>query len=407
MRFSYLFIGLIFSHFAWAQDQKFEIGGSARVRAEFRDNSDFNNTTKDYLDFVGSRFRLDFKMRANERAFVFVQPQFTKFWGAPELTPNSATTNSSNNTSGATNDTPIDVHQAFISYAQTDRLSYIVGRRELNYGDELLVGGVGWSNTGRSFDLLQANFKYNHGSIDAFHSRLVDRNLSTSGPGDRDFSGLYSSHKISDWVQALDGYVFYLDDSSTGPAASTTAYGIRMKSPVEAFDYRGEVTFENVKATAKSDELQYDLEVGYTFHEGKSVRAAFEYFHASDDFDQLFPTGHKWLGYADLFSRRNIKGYHGRISAKPLPELTAAFDYHRFERVDTDQGAYRFGGAPYGSAGADSFIADEYDLTISYKIDGNVTVEGGAARVNPGDYLKANGGSDFASFYYLQVGTTF
>lgn len=407
MRLSYLVLGLMCSPAVWAQDQKFEIGGSARVRSEFRDNSDFSNTTKDYIDFVGSRFRVDMKMRVNERALVFIQPQFTKIWGEPELVPNSTTTNTSTNTGGATNDTPLDIHQAFFSYAQTERFSYTIGRRELNYGDELIVGGVGWSNVGRSFDLLLANFKFNHGTIDAFHSRLVDRNVGASGMGDRDFSGLYSSNRISDWMQASDFYVFYLDDPSSGPAASITAYGLRVKSPIEAFDYRAEVTFENVKAATKSDELQYDVEVGYTVHHGKSVRVACKYFYASDDFDQLFPTGHKWLGYADLISRRNIKGYHGRISAKPLPELTAAFDYHRFQRVETDQGAYRFGGASYGSTGTDDLVADEYDLTITYKIDDDVTVEGGAARVFPGNYLKVNGGSDIASFYYLQIGTVF
>jgi hypothetical protein len=407
MRFSFLAIGLFASSIVWAQDAKFELSGSARVRAEAHDNSDFSGSAKDYTDYVGSRFRLDLKVRVNEKALVFVQPQFSKIWGEPEYVPSSATGNTSTNTSGATNDTPLDVHQAYLSYAQTESFSYLIGRREMNYGDELLVGGVGWSNTGRSFDLVQANFKYGPGSVEAFHSRVVDRNVSAAGLGDRDFSGLYSSNKVADWMQAADAYVFYLDDPSTGPAASTAAYGVRVKSPAGAFDYRAEATFERVKAATKSDERQYDVELGYTVFAGKSIRVAGEYFHASENFDQLFPTGHKWLGYADLFSRRNIEGYRGRVSAKPIPDLTASIDYHRFQRAETDTSAYKFGGTAYGTAGTDSHIGDEFDLVLGYKVDENVTLEGGAARVMPGDYLKANGGSDYASFYYLQIGMGF
>jgi hypothetical protein len=56
---------------------------------------------------------------------------------------------------------------------------------------------------------------------------------------------------------------------------------------------------------------QYDIELGYALL-FKNSRLSAEYFSVSEDFNQLFPTAHKWLGYAGLFKRQNIKGFAGR-----------------------------------------------------------------------------------------------
>ncbi len=387
----------------WAVTDRIEIGGSARVRAEFRDNADFNQATKDYSDNIGSRLRIDAKFKANEKASLFFQPQFTKIWGEPEFVPTGAGANTAMNTSGATHDTGLDIHQGFLSYSTSEELSILLGRKELNYGDELLVGGVGWSHVGRSFDLVLAEYKHQWGRIDGFYSMVVDRNVSSAAAGDRDFSGLYFANRFSDYLSHADFYVFHLNDSGVNPKTSTTAYGLRLKSPVERFDYRVEATLENVKGVGSQDEHQFDVELGYTFLEAAKLRLAVEYFYATANFDQLFPTGHKWLGYADLFSRRNIKGYHARLSGQPTDSLTLALDYHVFERQETSQPAYKFNGTAYGTTGESSAIATEIDFVVAYKVDDNLTLEGGAARVQPEDYLKDNGGPDQAYFYYLQT----
>ncbi|MGE0764365.1 MAG: alginate export family protein [Bdellovibrionales bacterium] len=391
-----------------AQTSRIQVAGSARVRAEFRENTDFNDNADDYIDFIASRFRLDFKVQATEKVNIFLQPQFSKTWGEPEFVPTATDANTPANTSAATNDSPIDVHQGYFGYQANESFLFILGRRELNYGDELLVGGVGWSNVGRSFDLAQAAYKHAYGSMEVFHSSVVDRNTTGAGPGDREFSGVYAANRISENIEHADAYIFYLNDPSTSPKSSTTAYGMRLKSSVGEFDYRAEMTFEDVKAAESTGERQYNFEAGYTFDASKKNRVAVEYFSASGNFDQLFPTGHKWLGYADLFSRRNIEGYHARVSGQILSGLVASFDYYHFERQDTSRSVYKFNGTTaYGATGDSAAIANEYDLVLAYTLDENLTLEGGAARVVSGNYLKDNGGSDEASFYYLQIATSF
>lgn len=398
---------MVSSQASFAGTDTFEISGSARVRTELKNNSDFQSANGDYVDLIGSRFRLDMKFKPNDKINVFFQPQFTKIWGDPEFVASGAAANTQTNTSGATHDTGLDVHQAFVSYQVNDPLSLLVGRKELNYGDQLLVGGVGWSNVGRAFDLIQGSYKYSVGSVEAFGATVKDTNAVTAGPGERSFSGLYSANRIADYLQNVDAYVFSSNDSSGVSKTSTAAYGLRVKSPISTFDYRAEVTLENVKAAKSTDENQFDLEAGYIVSEPSKTRVSVEYFSASRNFDQLYPTGHKWLGYADLFSRRNIAGFRVGASTQIADAWSLAVDYHSFHRSDSSSPAYKFNGTAYGVIGTDSAVASEADMVVGYKVDSSLGLEAGAARVSPGDYLKTNGGGDFASFYYLQVNTSF
>jgi hypothetical protein len=51
-------------------------------------------------------------------------------------------------------DGPIDLHQAYITLGNHKEfpLSLKIGRQELIYGDERLIGAFGWNNIGRVFD---------------------------------------------------------------------------------------------------------------------------------------------------------------------------------------------------------------------------------------------------------------
>lgn len=388
------------------EGQKFEIGGSARIRMEDRNNSDFSDALGDYQNFVGSRFRIDMKFAPNDSTTVFFQPQFSKVWGDNEYVATSTGT-STLGSSGALNDTGLDVHQAYVSFKADDSASLLIGRKELSYGDELLVGPVGWNNLGRSFDIGLVTYKYGLGSVDVFSAKLKETNSAGAGLGDQNITGLYSTNKISDHLQAIDAYAFFLTDSSVTPNTATSAYGVRAKSPIGAFDYRAELTFESVKAANSTDENQMDFEFGYAISSEHSTRVSVEYFSASRNFNQLFPTGHKWLGYADLFSRRNIQGYRAGVSSHIWEKLSGSLDYHFFQREDISSPGYKFAGGAYGAVGTDKNIAAEFDLVLKYKLNDKTSIEGGAALVTPGDYLKANGGNDRASFYYLQVSTGF
>lgn len=268
------------------------------------------------------------------------------------------------------------------------------------------MGPLGWSNVGRAFDLVAVNAGYAVGGVEIFTAKIKDENATMAGAGDRDFSGVYSANSLGDGLKEADLYFFLSEDATVATVVRTHAYGVRLKSPVGRFDYRVEGTFESVvNSTTHSDEHQYDVEAGFQVVD--QIRLSTEYFHATAHFDSLYPTGHKWLGHADLFSRRNVEGYRAGLSSRLSEKWSASLDYHKFFRAESKSPAYKLSGAAYGSIGPDRDMAAEVDLVVSYKFDQQTAFEVGAARAEPGDYLRANGMPDGATFYYLQAATKF
>src|SRR5687767_2858714 len=93
----------------------------------------------------------------------------------------------------------IDLHQAFITlgHRETFPVTAKIGRQELNYGDERLVGSFDWNNIGRVFDAAKARFENDTLWVDAFAGRVVmpdDHNFNEANDYDI-FSGLYASTK--------------------------------------------------------------------------------------------------------------------------------------------------------------------------------------------------------------------
>jgi hypothetical protein len=68
----------------------------------------------------------------------------------------------------------IDLNQAFVTVGSCDfPLSLKVGRQELSYGAERLVGPNPWNNIGRTFDAAKLIYRSSWISADLFTSRVV------------------------------------------------------------------------------------------------------------------------------------------------------------------------------------------------------------------------------------------
>src|SRR5258708_4844218 len=69
----------------------------------------------------------------------------------------------------------LDLQQAFVTLGNLKELplSLKVGRQELSYGEERLVGAYGWNNIGRVFDAAKVRWKRDWLTADFFVSRPV------------------------------------------------------------------------------------------------------------------------------------------------------------------------------------------------------------------------------------------
>ena len=397
---SILFILLGFlTQFAVAETE-LEIGGSGRARWEFKDNiADSNKNTDDRSDFIGTRFRLDFNAKVNSNVSVFIQPQFTKNFGSSEPTTGGRA-------SGGLQDTRFDVHQAKIMYTFHDSWNLWLGRQEFAYGNHLVVGNVGWHNVGRSFDAirLRKNYSDKKGWTDIFWSQIEEKD-GTTFTADDEFYGLYTHLKDLGPLAETEIYVFYSEDDGNAsplPKAFMT-YGARLKAIFGGLDVGLEGTGQS-----EYDSNQIDFELGYKFN---TIRLFAGYATAHKDYQQLYPTAHKFLGTADLFGRRNINAIRGGLKAQFGKDMWAKLQYNSFSRNDDKAPIYALSGGVFaGSTGAESgsHMADELDLHWEWKfVEGAHLVIGGSW-VQVGEYIKNVRGKDDEGFFtYIQTGTTF
>jgi hypothetical protein len=408
--------------FAIAQDsavKNVQISGWGFVRHESKKDADYNNEAKDKTEFTSTRLNVNLKSDlADNYGYVIFQPQFSKISGQNEFVPSGTAANTSTATSGGTSDSRLDVHEAYfaIKPTQDENLYVFVGRQELAYGDHLIMGSIPWQRVGRSFDGAKVRYKLSDTfSIDAFGAKLQENTPTSTSANtvgqDTNLTGAYASGSFGESVKAADFYFLNRDNKTgTSPFRDTTAFGVRFKSPIAntAIDYRFEGTLEHVRLAgntgSENGEYQIDAEVGYTLPFLTS-RFSFEYFDSTKHFDQLFPTAHKFLGYADQFARRNIKGYVAHFSIKPYDKVSFLADYHIFQRHSKNDGAYDFAGNSMGSAGNSTDIGNELDLTVAYDFTQTLQVSAGYAIVNPGDYLEDQNASqkDPTNWAYLQL----
>jgi hypothetical protein len=351
----------------------------------------------------------------------------------------------------------MDLHQAFVKLGngRDFPITAKVGRQELVYGDERLIGVSDWSNVERVFDTAKLRYENDTLWVDAFVGRVVlVRDHYFNEANDYDFfSGLYASTRKLIPVQETQAYFLARNvgqgsPTAIGPglpplltgASPRVIYtlGFRIKSLPGSFgpwDYEAEAAgqFGEFQAAAGAPRLNHEalaahVAGGHTWTNAWGTpRVGVEYNYASGDsnpndskhetFDNLFPTNHKFYGYMDFVSWQNIHDARLATSLKPLAKLTLTLDYHAFWLVDSHDFFYQVNGVPrttggYGiNPGAGSFVGTELDLIATYAFKPWAGVQAGFGHFFVGDYVKnslaASGGAADASFLYAQFTLNF
>ena len=342
-----------------------------------------------------------------------------------------------------------DLHQAWVKLGDPKEfpLTVKVGRQELIYGDERLIGAYGWNNLERVFDAAKVRYENQKLWVDLFGGRVVLPNANTFNEvNDYDWlSGVYASTLL---VPKQTTELYFLSRNvtagSTGEITSTTptggvtprdiyTLGLRFKSlpgQLGGWDYEGELAGQlgDYAVTATSPRLDQEalaahVAGGYTWTEAWGTpRLGLEYNYSSGDsstndskhetFDNLFPTNHKFYGYMDFFSWENVHDFRVASSLKPLKQLTLTLDYHAFWLADTHDYFYQVNGIARKTGGyginpnAGGYVGSEIDLVATWAATSYANLQVGYGHFCIGDYVKnslsANGSTD-ADFVYVQM----
>lgn len=325
----------------------------------------------------------------------------------------------------------MDLRLAYVELGKEDHpVSARIGRQELAFGEERLIGPANWLNTPRSFDGASATFHVNGVRLDAFAASVVkihDRQFNESTPGN-DIYGLYSSFAKLVPDSKVEPYLFWRRQS--GLTVEPGVLGISNFATI-GVRWAG-------KAAGKTD---YDVEVakqagsegpktiaawaghwlgGYTLtHTRFSPRFVAEYNYATGNnpangkistFNQLFPSGHDLYGLTDQVGWQNIEHVRTGVELKVRPDWTVSSKYSSYWLADDHDALYNTAGvaiavSPSGKAG--SYVGQELDFVLSHKYKVGPVVSGGVGHLFPGTFLQDTTPGKSYTFPYAAVAYAF
>jgi hypothetical protein len=450
-----------------------DIGVNVRLRYEDKDDAGFTN--------AGSNW--DFSLRPQDRnnnhyllSRVMPRVGYTDKWWGFLLEGRSSYSFADERYSATApgqglseRDGPLDVHQAYLFLGNHKEfpVSVKLGRQELVYGDQRLLGHLRWNNNARTFDAVKVRWQNKLFGVDLWTGGLVyndHNNLNKSNPQDR-FSGAYFNFPTLAKNEIVEAFLYARNvargiatDNWSGVAApfrfpgaqDLYTAGVRIRSKplaYDAWDYGIELMHQfgnrtavfpatTVAAALAAPRLTQDawaavLQGGYTWTEHPwQPRAGVLYSYASGDknaadgssqtFQNLFATTHLHYGYMDLNSLQNLHDLRLVLTAKPRTNISLAAEVH-FQRLarGTDfwynvAGVPRnFTGAAVGSGGGyrinpsyDKYLGTEVDFVAGWTFLPYAQIETGISHYFRGDYIKqslAAVGSKDASYVYVQL----
>lgn len=394
------------------------IGGQFRLRGEFNSRQNYGARINDDLDRVIQRTRIhfDFDVVTNVRAFVQIQD--SRLWGEEGSTLGDLQ--------------GLDIHQAYVDFENVFDLPVTVrvGRQELSYGGQRLVSPLDWHPVGRSWDGVKAWYKGESIQIDMFVTDIVEASLTPNGDAHDDdiFAGLYLTANVAE-SHTLDAYIFYRnfqgsrftsESGSPGELEDGTA-GFRFVGAASGFDYSAEGVLQ-FGDRAGDDVFAYAwvLTLGYRFSDSWKTRVGVEWTFASGDddptdgdyetFDPLFPFGHAYQGYNDLFAWRNGHDFVVKVETSPTKDLWFQLAGHMF-RLDSETDAwYNAAGLPIRrmtAGGVDKDVGFEIDAHFKYKLNPATALWVGWSHFFAGEFVEDTGKSPDSDFFYFQMTVNF
>lgn len=200
---------------------RFTIGAHIRVRHEGRYNYDRQVVIRDDDNFTLLRARLSAEGKIPDVARAFVQVQSSQLFGAALLVPSPfGPGNLITGATGNVEDEGLTLHQGYADIFYDD-FTLRIGRQEMKFGDERLVGSLEWANRSRSFDGVSLIHESEGHKFQAFFHRLTDtpRVAPPASSKDAFFTGFNDALKGQDAEIEYYALVFFdMDAGAASPA---------------------------------------------------------------------------------------------------------------------------------------------------------------------------------------------
>jgi len=303
-----------------------------RPRYEYNDNKDFQKNTKQ--DFISHRARLTFTGTYQDFLEIVFQVQDVRIWGSETDTLGDFSANG------------FDFHQGYALLKHDDKCFLKLGRQEIVFDGQRLIGSVNWAQQARAFDAIKAYYKRTDYQVTGAYAKVLEDDSGVNNNAD-----LFILHGSLKPFDTLYTSLIVIWDGSHTPDSSRWTIGPYFQFNSGGFHsvVEGYGQFGNVKNGMVQDYCAFLAagRAGYTFDNSwkPTIDVWFDYLSGDDDptdgkikvFDTLFATNHKYYGNMDFFL--NIPVHTGGLGLmdaglmakiKPHKYLIYRIDFHQF-----------------------------------------------------------------------------
>jgi hypothetical protein len=388
----------------------FQFTGSARVRVEAPQGSDFTSTPADAYALTRIRFGLAFRPLKWLRFFGEAEDSRVEFY---RTNPPSTLSD------------PFEWRQGYVEAGaiEGDGAKLRVGRQDLFIGSLHLISTGDWSNITKNFNvargtLTEGNFKLDMigGSVVLDDPTRMDR----SKPGEHFYvaygawKNLLPGASIEPYVMAKTAMNVKGKDGKLGDA-DTIYGGLRLIGKVGAFDYNAEAVREG--GSYGTDVVQA---LGYVAGAGWLIRDTLAKPHVSSDFswasgdsgrkdghhesfDYLYGAQQPLMSLAGQVAWRNIGDWRAGVDFAPFKKLTVKVDFRDYWLATVQDGLYNaFGTRTVLNAKATStHVGEGIESQFVYTITPKTSFGIGVGNLTPGAYLKQSGKTTGYVYPYL------
>ncbi len=394
---------------------RLDFGGEFRLRAENRTNPFFGLTDETSDTQQNYRWLLHANVRFGKLFRIFAEGIF-------------AHVESQDGPFQPTQENHGDIQQLFIDVrplGEETPFTLRLGRQELYYGHDRMIGAFEWISTRRRFDGVKVFYHTDNWDVDVFAVRpvRVERTAGDDWNDEYNFYGVYTTFRPFAG-HGLDLYAFHSDRSDhvenpnghIGGRSVTTA-GTRIWGELDGWDYDieaagqwGQWAGDTVQATF------IEADFGYKFDHPWYPRIGTGLGWASGDddpfdrhvgtWDQLFTYDHVCISFQDLVGRQNLTRYYLSLEAWPTSKFKASVFYHLYWLNEETDYYYNAGASPvlrdpYGHGGKE--LGQALELQLEYHIDVHASIMAVYSHFWDGGFFHSVvGDDDDPDLFFLQ-----
>lgn len=384
--------------------------GEVRVRTEVDRRTP--GTSSDMVSLL--RTRLGVLVAPSERVQAVVRISDSRAFGEETSTLTDASADR------------LDLHEGFIEWTSLAGTRLRVGRQELAYGDERLIGTVGWANVTRSFDGVQVRVPVGTWTVDGFGATLREFDaVNAAGADPRANEGRARDQSLfGAWATNGAHDLFAIVETRVAGSGQHDVFrrtvGGHATQPVGRFTLDATAALQFGTAVGSDDRMR-DIgawlisgAVARQFDGDLTPRLALQVDLLSGDndplddrdgaFNTLYATNHKFYGFMDLIldpasqlARRGLVDIAVRGTLHP-GAWQLGVDVHRFGLMEERQGT------------SGRTLGTEVDATLGRVLAKGLGLSTGASVFRPAGAATQPGiglGDETLWWGYVQLTTSF